>query len=284
MLAGGTGTRLYPVTRGINKQLIPVYDKPMIYYPLSTLMLAGIRDILIISTPRDLPLLRDSLSFAKSLGLNLSFAEQPEPKGIAQAFLIGEEFIGSDPCCLILGDNIFFGEGLGNLMRRTNKRTNGATIFSSSLENPQRYGVVELSKDGKALSIEEKPVSPKSHLAITGIYFYDNRVVDLAKSISPSERGELEITSINQAYLEMAALKVETFGHGYAWFDAGTHNSLLDASNYIATIERRQGLKIACLEEIAWRQGWINGQELKDIATLLQQTNYGQYLLRLLDG
>ena len=283
ILAGGEGTRLYPATRGVSKQMLPVYDKPMIYYPLSVLMLAEIRDVLIISTTRDLPRFSDLLGDGSQFGMNFSYAAQPEPKGIAQAFLIGAYFIGDDPVTLILGDNIFYGSTLSERLAAVNKISVGATIFAYPVTDPERYGVVEIGPDGNAVNIIEKPAEPRTNLAVTGLYFYDSSVVDRAKTLVPSERGELEITAINNSYLKSELLKVEPLGRGFAWLDTGTHDSLLDASNYIATIERRQGQKIACIEEIAWRQGWIDDAELAALAEPLISCGYGSYLLKLLD-
>ncbi len=283
ILAGGEGTRLYPATRGVSKQMLPVYDKPMIYYPLSVLMLAAIRDVLIISTPRDLPRFSELLGDGSQFGMNFSYTAQPEPKGIAQAFLIGADFIGDDPVTLILGDNIFYGSTLSERLAAVNRISVGATIFAYPVTDPERYGVVEIDPDGNAVDIIEKPAEPRTNLAVTGLYFYDSSVVDRAKALVPSERGELEITAINNSYLKSDLLKVEPLGRGFAWLDTGTHDSLLDASNYIATIERRQGQKIACIEEIAWRQGWIDDTELAALAEPLISCGYGSYLLKLID-
>ena len=281
VLAGGAGTRLHPITNVVSKQLLPVYDKPMVYYPLSTLMLAGIRDILVISTPRDLPLYRNLLGDGSHLGMTLSYAPQERPEGLAQAFVIGREFVGSAPVALVLGDNIIYGHGILEQLQRAATRTSGATIFGYWVRDPERYGVAEVNGEGRVLSIEEKPKQPRSHYAVVGLYFYDNKVLDIAAEISPSDRGELEITDVNKAYLSAGTLKLEMLGRGTAWLDAGTHRSLLEAANFIETLENRQGLKIACIEEVAWRMGWIGFEQVERLAHQMGKSDYAAYLMSL---
>ena len=286
VLAGGSGTRLYPITKGISKQLIPIFDKPMVYYPISALMLAGIRDILIISTPYDLPSFKRLLGEGSDYGVHFEYAEQPSPDGLAQAFIIGEKFIGNDSACLVLGDNIFYGSGFTNLLRKavTDAEENGkATVFGYWVNDPERYGVAEFDKEGNCLSIEEKPKEPKSNYAVVGLYFYPNKVVEVAKNIKPSARGELEITTVNQEFLNKGDLKVQVFGRGFAWLDTGTHDSLAEASTFVEVIEKRQGLKVACLEGIAYRNGWISEERMREIAQPMLKNQYGQYLLKVID-
>lgn len=287
ILAGGSGTRLYPLTKAISKQIMPVYDKPMIYYPLSTLMLAGIRDVLIISTSRDLPTFEELLEDGSRLGMNFSYAVQPEPKGLAEAFIIGASFIGDDSAALVLGDNIFYGQSFSNLLREVKERTEkeaGATIFGYYVRDPRSYGVVEFDKNGKAVSIEEKPQNPKSNYAVPGLYFYDNDVVEIAKNVKPSARGEVEITSVNNEYLKRGTLHVETMGRGFAWLDTGNHEALLEAANYVATIQKRQGLYVSCIEEIAYKRGFITKDQLMKLAEPLMKTEYGKYLVEVANG
>ncbi len=286
VLAGGSGTRLYPITKGVSKQLLPIYDKPMVYYPISALMLAGIRDILIISTPYDLPGFRRLLGDGSDYGVHFEYAEQPNPDGLAQAFIIGEKFIGNDSACLVLGDNIFYGNGFTGLLKKAvqdAEENNKATVFGYWVSDPERYGVAEFDKQGNCLSIEEKPSQPKSNYAVVGLYFYPNKVVEVAKGIKPSARGELEITSVNQKFLKDSELKVQVFGRGFAWLDTGTHDSLAEASIYIETIEKRQGLKVGCLEEIAYQQGWISAEKLREVAGPMSKNQYGQYLLKVIN-
>ncbi|SEG55068.1 glucose-1-phosphate thymidylyltransferase RfbA [Marinobacterium lutimaris] len=281
ILAGGSGTRLHPITKGVSKQLLPVYDKPMIYYPVSVLMLAGIQEILVISTPEDLPHYQRLLGEGEQFGVRFEYAEQPSPDGLAQAFIIGEEFIGDDSVCLVLGDNIFHGQHFSEQLKRAGEQKKGATVFGYMVNDPERFGVVEFDEAGKAVSIEEKPEKPKSNYAVTGLYFYDNDVVEIAKNVRPSERGELEITSVNNAYLERGDLHVERLGRGFAWLDTGTHDSLLEASSYVQTIEHRQGLKVACLEEIGFHNGWLTKKALQEQGEQLKKTHYGQYILKV---
>ncbi|MCA6954958.1 glucose-1-phosphate thymidylyltransferase RfbA [Pectobacterium polaris] len=282
VLAGGSGTRLYPITRGVSKQLLPIYDKPMVYYPISVLMLAGIREILIITTPEDMPAFQRLLGDGSRFGIELSYAIQPSPDGLAQAFIIGEEFINGERCALVLGDNIYFGQSFGKKLEAVAAKEEGATVFGYQVTDPERFGVVDFDQDFKALSIEEKPVKPKSNWAVTGLYFYDNNIVEMAKQVKPSHRGELEITTLNQMYLEQGNLNVELLGRGFAWLDTGTHDSLIEASQFIHTIEKRQGLKVACLEEIAFRKGWLSKQQVADEAKVMIKTSYGQYLNQLI--
>lgn len=284
ILAGGSGTRLYPITKGVSKQLLPIYDKPMVYYPLSVLMLAGIREILVITTPEDLSGFQRLLGDGSSLGVNIRYEVQPSPDGLAQAFIIGEEFIGNSNVCLVLGDNIFYGQSFSRMLQTAVNRPSGATVFGYQVKDPERFGVVEFDENNRVLSIEEKPIKPKSNYAVTGLYFYDNDVIQVAKQVKPSERGELEITSINQAYLERGDLNVELLGRGFAWLDTGTHESLHEASSFVETIQNVQGLKVACLEEIAWRNGWLNNYDLKSLAKCMLKNDYGKYLMHLVDS
>jgi len=284
ILAGGSGTRLYPITKGVSKQLLPVYDKPMIYYPLSTLMLAGIREVIVITTPEDQSAFKRLLGDGSQFGISLNYAIQPSPDGLAQAFVIGEDFIGNDSVCLVLGDNIFYGQGFCQMLQHAAKQISGATVFGYQVKDPQRFGVVEFDVQGKAISIKEKPNRPRSNFAVTGLYFYDNDVIEIAKSIQPSERGELEITTVNQIYLTRGDLRVQQLGRGFAWLDTGTNESLLNAAQFVETIETRQGYKIACLEEIAFNQGWLNSSDLESIAVPLLKSGYGEYLMSLLES
>lgn len=282
VLAGGSGTRLYPITKGVSKQLLPIYDKPMIYYPLSVLMLAGIREVLIISTPDDIDGFKRLLGDGNELGIDISYAVQPSPDGLAQAFIIGEEFIGDSNVCLVLGDNIFYGPGFSPLLRKAASQTSGATVFGYQVKDPKRFGVVAFDEDKRAISIEEKPTQPKSNYAVTGLYFYDNDVIEIAKQVKPSDRGEVEITTVNQMYMERGDLNVELLGRGFAWLDTGTHESLIEAGMFVETVEKRQGFKIACLEEIAYNNGWLNKDDLKRIGNELSKNSYGQYLLHIM--
>lgn len=284
ILAGGSGTRLYPITKGVSKQLLPIYDKPMVYYPLSVLMLAGIRDVLIISTPDDIDGFKRLLDNGSQFGINISYAVQPSPDGLAQAFIICEEFIGDSSVCLVLGDNIFYGQGFSPMLRKAASQTSGATVFGYQVKDPERFGVVEFDDNKRAISLEEKPANPKSNFAVTGLYFYDNDVIELAKQVKPSDRGELEITSINQMYLERGDLNVELLGRGFAWLDTGTHESLLEAGMFVETIEKRQGYKVACLEEIAFNNGWLSKEQVLEQGEKLSKNSYGQYLLALAEG
>ena len=284
VLAGGSGSRLYPVTLGLSKQLLPIFDKPMIYYPISVLMLAGIRDILIITTPQDLPGFHRTLGSGEQFGVSFTYAEQPSPDGLAQAFVIGEKFIGGDSVCLVLGDNVFFGPQFTAILQRTAEFTRGATVFAYHVRDPQRFGIVEFDSSGRVISVEEKPEHPKSHFAVTGLYFYDNSVIGIAKNVRPSERGELEITSVNQAYLERGELKVEVLGRGFAWLDTGTHESMIDAGQFVRTVEQNQKLKIACLEEIGFRNGWLSLEALRIGGQAMRSTAYGRYLVRVAEG